>query len=149
MYKRQLRHIVDCGRRTGQRLLLHTTDVSFALDLQGDSIVDAPVNAIFQVNGLAAAPRAGELLRKLSQLLSSKPRRNIFTVQRSILRDGLIALDGRQAGATYRDMAEVIFGPERTTAAWAGPSRSIKDRLARALTKAEALTAGGYSQLIA
>ena len=137
-----LRHIVDRGRVAGQRLLLHTTDVSVALDLQGDRITDEPVNVTFQVSGLAAAPRVGALLTKLPQLLSSKTRKNIFTLQRSILRDGLIALDGRQAGATYRDMAEVIFGPDRTTAAWGGPGRNIKDRMARALAKAEAMTAG-------
>ena len=146
---RCLRHIVDRGTRHGQRLLLHTTDVSIAFDLQGDRITDSPVNVTFQVSGLAAAPRTAKLLTKLTKMLSSKPRKNNVTVQRTLLRDGLIALDGRQSGATYRDMAEVIFGQDRTTAAWGGPSRNIKDRLARALTKAEALIAGGYSQLIA
>jgi hypothetical protein len=144
-----LQHIVDRGRQTRQRLLLHTTDLSIAIDLRGDSITEAPVNVTFQVDGLAAAPRFGELLTKLPQLLSSKLRRTVSTVQRLLLRDGLIALDGRQAGASYRDMAEVIFGPEQTTAAWGGPSRNTKDRMARALAKAEALTAGGYLHLFA
>ena len=144
-----LRHIVERGRGGGQRLLLHTTDGSIALDLHGDRITDAAVNVTFHVSGLVAAPRAGALLGKLPRLVARVPREVNWGVYCLFLRDGLIALDGSRVGATYLDIAEVIFGRARAAAAWAGPSRSMKDRLARARGKAETLVEGKYRHLIA
>lgn len=144
-----LRHIVNRGHRAGQRLLFHTTDVSIALDLHGDRITDAPVNVTFHVTGLGEAPRAGALLGELPRVIATESREADLSARRLFLRDGLIALDGQRAGATYFDIAEVIFGRARAAAAWAGPSRAMKDRLVRARTKAEKMAVGGYLHLIA
>ena len=144
-----LRHIVGRGRGAGQRLLLHTSDLSIALDLHGDRIIDAPVNVTFHVTGLGEAPRAGALLGKLPRAIATGPREADLSARRLFLRDGLIALDGQRAGATYFDIAEVIFGRARAAEAWAGPSRAMKDRLVRARTKAEKMAVGGYLHLIA
>jgi hypothetical protein len=66
-----------------------------------------------------------------------------------LLRDALIVLDGRAAGASYRDIASVIYGADRARAAWNSPSRSIKDRLHRAFNIGKAFRDGGYRALIA
>jgi hypothetical protein len=65
-----------------------------------------------------------------------------------LLRDALIAIDGKCLGASYRDIAIVIYGMERVRAEWVGASRWMKDRVCRAYAKGEELRDGGYLDLL-
>lgn len=142
-----VRHII-IKPNTTQRLLVHVTDAAMTLELKGDQIIDAPVNVTFHIDGLAHALSAGAHLVRLPRLLSQHPRHAVRSVRRNLLRDALITLDGRHAGASYRDMANIAFGHARATAAWNSASRALKDHMVRALDKGLALVDGGYRQLL-
>ena len=64
------------------------------------------------------------------------------------MRDALVALDGRRVGATYRETAAVIYGPERARAAWLSASTAMKDRMRHALARGEQFRDGAYRKLL-
>ena len=70
------------------------------------------------------------------------------TRTRLFLRDALIAIDGKCLGASYRDIAIIIYGLERVRAEWVGASRWMKDRICRAYAKGKELRDGGYLDLL-
>ena len=83
------------------------------------------------------------ILARPSGLLSA-PRH--WSAQALRLRNALIALDGYAAGASYRDVAAVIFGEDRVAREW--PDPSLKDRIRRSLRRGQAYANGGYRRLI-
>ena len=63
-------------------------------------------------------------------------------------RNALIALDGSINGASHREIAEVIFGPEEAGNDWAGGHGWMKSRIVRAIKKGRELMEGGYRNLL-
>jgi hypothetical protein len=64
------------------------------------------------------------------------------------MRDTLVALDGRCAGATYRETAAVIFGVEKVRTAWSSKSSWMKDGMRHALARGEQFRDGAYRKLL-
>ncbi|BCM17691.1 DNA -binding domain-containing protein [Mesorhizobium sp. J8] len=64
------------------------------------------------------------------------------------LRFVLRALDGSLAGASYRDIAEVLLGQARVHADWADPRDHLRDRIRRAVRRGRALMNGGYMSFL-
>ena len=60
----------------------------------------------------------------------------------------LRASDALRAGASQRDVAELVFGIERTRAEWHGPSESLRSRVRRLIGEVSRLAAGGYRRLM-
>ena len=142
-----VRHIVV--RKDGaQCLLAHNTDLSIALLLHGDRIVDAPINVTFRLPRLFYAAKAGLWLSKLPGLLAAPQRHICCTPRRKHLRDALIALDGHLASAGYQDVAHLIFGRAQVSAAWSKSNRAMKDSVIRSLHRGRELARGGYLRLI-
>jgi hypothetical protein len=56
----------------------------------------------------------------------------------------LRVLDGRLAGASYREIAIALFGPDRVNKDWNGPGDHIKNRIRRAAQRGAILVQGGY-----
>ena len=75
-------------------------------------------------------------------LPSASPR---WTARTKRLRDALIALDCRRAGAGLRETAVVIYGRERIEREW--PGNGLRQRLRRDLQRGRALCSGGYRGL--
>jgi hypothetical protein len=69
-----------------------------------------------------------------------------WTAQTKRLRDALIALDGRRAGASLREIATVIYGRDRIERDW--PEKGLKQRLGRDLARGRAHCDGGYRDLL-
>ena len=61
-----------------------------------------------------------------------------------LIRDAFIAVDGRAAGASHREVAEVIIGHKRVREEWSARGGWMKERMRRALAKGEALCGGGH-----
>ena len=127
---------------------IRTTDRCICLRLRGDRALDGPVQLTFQVPGLAHIRTATTNLAKLAELTALPVRWAKRSRQQLHFRDALIALDASAAGAGYRSIAVMIIGRQRTAAEWNGPSRSLKDRMRRVLSKGQRLRDGGYLQLI-
>jgi hypothetical protein len=124
----------------------HTVSVT----LDGAAVAVAPARVVFHVDGLRHIERARDGFAALNDILSHNERSEDWpwTATSLAVRDGLIALDGHRAGATYRAIATVIFGAERTEAAWRSTSTALKDRIRRALKRGLSLVAGGYRELL-
>jgi len=145
---RCVQHIV-LGSDDLEYVLVRTTDRALTLRLRGERAYDAPVRLTFQVAGLVQARPAGALLTELPNLLISEPRRLKRTRRQILMRDALIALDGRHADASYRETAAVIVGKADADAAWSGRSGWLKERMRRALRDGQALRDGDYRGLLA
>lgn len=131
-----------------QHVILNSTDTAIVLHVQGDRIVDGPVDLTFHVPGVAFAARAGAWLTKLPRLLSKPPRWICDTPRRTQLRNALIALDGNRAGASYREVADFVFGKARSSAGWSKSNRALKDQVIRSVRRGRDLARGGYLRLI-
>ncbi len=136
----------------GTQHLKFTSDrqtVSIILD--GAAVAVAPARVVFHVDGLRHLERARDGFATLSEILSHNIEHSEdwpWTATSLAVRDALIALDGHWAGATYRAIATVIFGAERTEEAWRSASTALKDRIRRALKRGLSLVAGGYRELL-
>lgn len=60
----------------------------------------------------------------------------------------LQALELARAGASQREIASTLFGGPAAVEAWAGPSDFMRSRVRRLLRFAEAMTHGGYRQVL-
>jgi hypothetical protein len=58
------------------------------------------------------------------------------------------ALDGALAGASYREIAEVLFGKTRTESEWHGSNSHLRDHVRRAVKRGEMLMNGGYRSFL-
>jgi hypothetical protein len=61
--------------------------------------------------------------------------------------EALRAYDGRQAGAAYREIAEVLFGPDRV-AGLAWQTSALRAAVVRLAEMGQRLVAGGYRELL-
>ncbi|MFM9940283.1 MAG: DNA -binding domain-containing protein [Hyphomicrobiaceae bacterium] len=70
-------------------------------------------------------------------------------VDRIKLRDSIIALDGDRAGATRREIAVAIYGPNRVADEWSEPNGRLKAVIKRDIIRGRQLVAGSYRKLVA
>jgi len=108
----------------------------------------APVSTTFLLHGIPEPRTVAAHLFTLATLVSH-PNHQLHSAREPLLlREALVALDGRCAGASYREMAAVLYGVERAVAEWSAVSRAMKDRMRRALAKGERLRDGAYRELV-
>ena len=144
---RCVRHVV-VGPGRVEHILIRKSDRAFTFRLVGARASISPVCLTYQSKGNHAAFKNGPLQTELPRLLAGPTRWITRTRERLLLRDALIALDGRQAGASYREIAVAMVGTARAMEAWSSASRALKDRVRRALAKGKELRDGGYLKLI-
>lgn len=75
-------------------------------------------------------------------------RRRLSQQRRRRLVDGLRALDARTAGASYREIARVLYGAERVPDGRAWKSHDLRSRTMRLVADATAMMRGGYRELL-
>lgn len=142
-----LEHIlVDARGR--QHVVLRADGVALQLMIEGADVAIGSVDITFLVRGLGALRQASDHLATLRRILSPPARRPApprWTPTTRKLRDALLALDGRAAGASYYEVAIVLHGIEYVERNWrTGLKRSMRHHLARGL----ALSRGGYRDLL-
>ena len=142
-----VRHIVVSSGGE-EALLINTSDKALTLRLQGATALRGPVCLTFQIAGMRALPDAGRSILSLPDMPTGRRRKFNRSLRQLLLREAVIALDGRTAGATYRDIAVVIAGAECARAAWRSSNHSLKDRMRRALKAGMRFRNGGYRTLI-
>ncbi|WP_170937232.1 MULTISPECIES: DUF2285 domain-containing protein [Rhodomicrobium] len=118
--------------------------------IEGADLLSGPVTLNFIIPGIAELGSAIDKLSTLRRILTYSPQiqpaLRSWSTQTLRLRNALIALDGHAAGASYREIAAIIFGKERVTKDW--PDPSLKDRVRRSLRRGQAYANGGYRVLI-
>ncbi|WP_334148143.1 DNA -binding domain-containing protein [Hyphomicrobium sp.] len=141
-----VRHVIR-GPGGEELVILRDSTAAVTLRCRGCPLARAPVDLTL-VNRLSAPDAYAKAVANLAHLLL-RPTSDLYrTRKRLLLRDALIALDGKCVGASYRDIAVVIYGAERVLAEWVGASRWMKDRICRAYAKGKELRDGGYLDLL-
>lgn len=128
-------------------VILRDSTAAVTLTCRGCPLGRFPANFTL-INKLSDPDGHAETMCSLADLLLRPKNAAKFTRTRVLLRDALIALDGKCLGASYREIAIVIYGVERVRAEWIGASRWMKDRICRAHAKGEELRDGGYLELL-
>ncbi len=133
-----------------QHLAFISEEKSLSVVLEGTPIAVAPVRVMFHVDGFEHLHLARHGLAALSDFLHDKTHRenHHWTTTSLTVRDALVALDGHQVGASYRDIATVIFGSRRTNEAWQSENNALKDRVRRVLKRGLILSQGAYREFL-
>ncbi|MBM3552688.1 MAG: DUF2285 domain-containing protein [Alphaproteobacteria bacterium] len=142
-------HPALVARRTGddgQHLLLGPTDDQCQLWLPDRQAGDGPLAAVILLDELA--PHRAEAALRFWRLLRDKPPhraehppdlRRVFSLLR--------ALDGHLGGASYRKIAERLFGKARVAAdPW--KTSSLRDATIRLVRGGVTLMRGGYRKFL-
>ena len=122
---------------------------SVHLTIYDGSLLDAPCHVTFEIDGMARVNSGISAMQTLVKLR----QKDGSDAWNSMMRDGkyfdyLVALDGRLAGRTYRDIAEVLYGTDRIGPYWTDDSRGYKSKVRRAVERGLALMNGGYCELL-
>ena len=130
----------------GEHFLLQSGRDQCQLWLPGRQAGDGPLAAVILLDELA--PHRAEAALRFWRLLRDKPPhraehppdlRRVFSLLR--------ALDGHLGGASYRQIAERLFGKARIAAdPW--KTSSLRDATIRLVRGGVALTRGGYRKLL-
>ena len=140
--------LIDADGR--QQVVVRSSSQVLLLTLTGACALDADLRITFLNHGLDGSARASQAFKALAACISSLASRRLpaWTPRSISMRSALIAIDGDAAGATYREIARVIFGAAHTDAVWR-KNPSLKDSVRHALQRGRAMMAGGYRRLIA
>lgn len=133
-----------------QHMILRAGSATLQLTFTGALVTVSPVTFNILVRNIDDLAAISRCLSKLQSLVSpSRPLGNAlphWTVRTRKLRDALIALDGRRAGATNRQIAAAIYGHDWVEQDW--PNAGLQDRLRRDLQRGFTLSGGGYRNLL-
>jgi hypothetical protein len=141
-----IRHIVIGP--DGEHLLMRTSNRSLTIRLTGHRVSRAPVCLTFMISAQSKVRETAAILATYPDLLTKRPRWVKRTSEQILTRDAFIAFDGRDAGATHREVAEVIHGVKRVREEWSGRGGWMKERMRRALAKGRELCHGGYRKML-
>ena len=139
--------LLDAAGR--QHVLLRAAEGTLQLAISVAPSPVAPISLSLLIHSSADIPRNARLLTKLHNLLSAPASSAIaprWSAHSKRLRDALIAIDGRRAGATFREIAAVIYGRDRVERDW--PGAGLKVRVRRDFQRGLALCNGGYRDLL-
>jgi hypothetical protein len=115
-----LEHIL-IDSRNRQHVVLRANGAALQLMIEGADVTVGPVAVTFLVPGLGAIGRASQHLATLRRILapaSQGPAVPRWTGTTRKLRDALVAVDGRAAGASYREIAVVLHDVEYVDRNW-------------------------------
>jgi hypothetical protein len=109
----------------------------------GAPAVVLPLDNLFEIRARTAV----RLWRVLSSLDPGADPAALSQQRQVRLLDALRALDGRQEGASYRELADVLFKRKSiTSSSW--KTHSLRDRIIRTVRLGEALMDGDYRRLL-
>jgi hypothetical protein len=134
---------------SSEHIAIHGHRKSASMVVTGSPFAIGDCALTFHVQGLENAAAACETLRILNQLRSNGtgPTPPTERMDEKYL-SYLVALDGHLAGRTYRDIAEILYGPDRVKAVWISETRHLKDKVRRAVAAGIELMNGGYLKLL-
>jgi hypothetical protein len=151
-YGLQCRVTMQAGRDGEQHILFAEEGRSFQLEVHG---LQGLANVRLATEVVLLSPRQAaarlQALRRFSDMITHRRLRTfLYPPDKRASRFArlLQVLDGSNAGASYRDIALVIFGEERVSADWRDPGAHLRDHLRRALHSGRALMMSGYRRLL-
>lgn len=134
---------------SAEYIAVHEYQTSASLIVKGSTFLIGECALTFEISGLNEVKRACETLKMLNDLC--RDHSEFVHVQSDYLSKYLVylvALDGRLAGRSYRDIAEVLYGFERIGSYWTDDTRGFKSKVRRAVENGLTLMNGGYRALL-
>lgn len=145
---RGVRQILICG--DVEYLIVRDRQISARLEVHGPSLLVGPRSLTFNIEGLNRLGTAVETLQLLSSLRNKSYLSECDWGQTELrLRECLVALDGHLEDRSYRDIAQVLYGPDRVAETWTSSTRFMKDKVRRAVERGIELMNGEYRKLLA
>jgi hypothetical protein len=138
-------------KASGQHLLFRDGARSLQLAVHGADVRAPVLLAVNAASGGLSIERRLKALESFDTLYRTgrfPARPTVGASCASRLRVVLQALDGRRAGASYREIAEVLFGLQRVADDWSDPGAHLRDCVRRAVYRGRALMDGGYRQFL-
>ena len=134
----------------GEHWVVSDSEGRFALLLMGGVEIDTPAASVgpFDANFAARADPALRLWRLLTGERSIRSADSLTQLQRQQLVFALRALDAHLAGATYREIAEVLFGEARVPTGSSWKTHDLRGRTIRLVRAGLRLMRGGYLDLL-
>jgi hypothetical protein len=134
----------------GEHWILADSQGRFPLLLMGAIDKDTPVAAVSPLdeNFSARADAALRFWRLLTGQRHARPADPLTPRQREQLVLALRALNGHLNGATYREIAEVLFGAARVPAGSSWKTHDLRGRTIRLVRMGLKLMRGGYLDLL-
>ncbi len=116
----------------------------------GESIIVEPAAIGAVVDEFPEIENKAQVIRRLAALYRGDDDRDdgSWSPGAMRLRNALIALDGRIAGRSYREIAIVLYGEARVAEEWSDIGRILKNRTIRAAKRGRALMQGDYVKLL-
>ena len=143
------------GRRSvlvaneSEHLCIQRDALSANLEISGASLLLQSCELNYKIEGLKRLNPVAETLTNLRRLKAGSQLPEPTLGQTELrLRECLVALDGHLAGRSYRDIAEVLYGPDRVKEAWTNETRHLKDKFRRAVAAGIDYMNGGYLKLL-
>jgi len=108
-----------------------------------------PVKLSFHISGFRNFDEKVRIMRAAKVVYGDHTDAPIaFTPEGERRRNGLMALDARQAGLSLSEIAALIFGETRVRQEWGRNGRWMKDRVRGYIASATRLMEGGYRELL-
>lgn len=122
------------------------------LDIRGVSLrARTPLTLHYHITGIASAePGAAALLRLIDLHRRGSFRLSLFPEERRAGRWALLlrVSDAIADGASQRDIAQVLFGADRTNDQWRGRSDALRSHVRRLVRDMRAMAGGGWRTLL-
>ena len=146
--KCRISHLTDW--KNNEHLVVSGVGCSILARCNGLPLLSSdPVIMSFSVASLPERTWYWGVLERSARVFSDYSQRPVqFTRQARFLRNGLIALDGRRAGFTDRQVAEILFGEQDVSHGLQRADHSLVRRVKSYRDKARALSDGGYRNLL-
>lgn len=121
------------------------------LDIASGCLTRGPVTLSYLLGGVySARPKLLSLRRLIHLCVHRRFAASLFPVDPRVQRwlTALRVHDAARAGASQREIGELLFGAGRVRIEWAGSSDSLRSRVRRLAREARRLAAGGYRSLM-
>lgn len=142
------RHVI-LGPGREEFVILRDSNCAVTLRCRGFRPSLGPVDVRLMLDGVPDPVAVMRSLAAFKSLVRSPEQAVDSSLWRILRRDGLAALDGKCLGASYRDVATVLYGPNATRKGeWHSANNRLKEHMRRALAIGRHLRDGGYQELL-
>ena len=143
---------VTMGEDGNEHILLRDHARRLRIDVVSGSLLNGPVSLRVLIERLEWADWTWDALNRLRETmrtgtLAPRPVASRDRIER--WRAALACWDARRAGATQRELADMLVGPERARNEWRTGSDDLRSRVRRIVRFADHMVGGGWRALLA
>lgn len=144
----RVKHLIDATG--GEHLRIKGKCCSIQVRCHGLSLLSGDlVKMSFHISGVRDFDEKVKIMRAAKAVYGDHSDVPIpFTTEGERRRNGLMALDARQAGLSLSEIAKLIFGETRVREEWGRNGRWMKDRVRGYIASATRIMEGGYKKLL-